>query len=78
MSHIRESKKEEEKTIEAIDKNPKYFYWYTKLKALIKASIEPLKKMNASENLVTDNAERCKILGEQYVPAYSASQTTLT
>ena len=60
ISHIRENKKEEERAIEAIDENPKYFYRYAQVKALIKASIGPLKKMDGSEDLVTNNAEMVK------------------
>ena len=41
MSHIRGNKKKEEKAIETIDENPKYFFQYAQLKALIKASIGP-------------------------------------
>ena len=63
--------KQEEKAIEAIDENQKYFYWYAKLKALIIASIAPLKKMDASEDLLADNTEMCEILWEQYVSSHS-------
>ena len=70
-SNIRENKEEEKKAIEAINENHKYFYRYAKSKAQIKTSIGPLKKTDASEDLVTDNAEKCDKLGEQCVSAYS-------
>ena len=71
MSHIRDNKKEEENAIEAKDENPKYFYRYAKLKALIKALLGPQKKMDGSEDLVKNNAEMYEMLGEQYVSVYS-------
>jgi len=71
MSYIRENKNKEEKATEAIDEIPKCCYRYAKLKVKIKASIGILKKMDGSEDLVTDNPEMCEKLGEQFVSPYS-------
>ena len=59
ISYMHENMEEEEKAIEAISENPKYFYRCTKSKAQIKSSIGLVKISDGSEVLVTDNAEMC-------------------
>ncbi|KAK3896124.1 hypothetical protein Pcinc_000192 [Petrolisthes cinctipes] len=67
-SHEREKNYAELRVVEAIQRNPKFFYKYVREKAKIKSTIGPLK---VNEELVGDTGRVCEILRAQYDSVFS-------
>ena len=59
----------EEKAIEAIKSNSKYFFSYVKAKSKVKTGIGPL--YNADKKLTKNSKEMAEILSQQYVKVFS-------
>ena len=59
----------EERAVEAIRSNPKYFFSYVKTKTKVKTSVGPL--YNPKGVLTNSNREMAEILSEQYVKVFS-------
>ena len=59
----------EEKAVEAIKTNPKYFYTYTKKRSKCTSKIGPLLK--DKDQLTDDNKEMAELLSKQYSSVFS-------
>ena len=59
----------EDKAIEAIKTNPKFFFTYAKKKSKVKTKIGPL--LNSNNELVGNSKEMAEILSEQYKKVFS-------
>jgi hypothetical protein len=59
----------ENKAVEAIKTNPKFFYTYAKKKSKVKSKIGPL--LNSANKLVGNSKEMAEILSEQYTKVFS-------
>ena len=59
----------ENKAVEAIKTNPKFFYTYAKKKSKVKCKIGPL--LNSANKLVGNSKEMAEILSEQYKKVFS-------
>ncbi|KAK4324726.1 hypothetical protein Pmani_004649 [Petrolisthes manimaculis] len=70
-SHEAERIKEEEKAVEAISHNPKYFYHYTKMKSNVRSKIGLLKH---NGTLVSDPQQMTEAFNMQYVSAFSVRE----
>ena len=68
ISHTNEAQAEETRVIQAVKKNPKYFYSYAKKKSVTKYAIGPLQ---AEGRLVTDTKVMSELLREQYESVFS-------
>lgn len=68
-SHMEELKREENKAIDAIKLNSKFFFKYADKKKTMRAGIGPLKK---DGQLVSDPAEMSELLREHYETVFSA------
>ena len=67
------SKFQEEKAIQAIKRNPKYFFSYVKKFSKTKPSVGPL--LNKENKFVIDSKEMANILKEQYSSVFSQPLT---
>jgi hypothetical protein len=74
-SYARSHRAQEQKAIEAIKKNPKYFFTYVKKFSKVKPSIGPL--LNKLNHYAVDNNEMAKILSEQYSSVFSTPRHPL-
>ena len=74
-SYARSNTAQEQKAIEAIKKNPKYFFTYVKKFSKVKPSIGPL--LNKLNHYAVDNNEMAKILSEQYSSVFSTPRHPL-
>ena len=66
----------ENKAIDAIKKNSKYFFSYAKKKSKIKSKIGPL--LNDNGKLTQRSKEMAEILSDQYVKVFSKPRTVIT
>ncbi len=64
----KEKKYAESRAVEAIKRNPRFFYKYVREKAKIRSSIGPLK---LNEELVRNTGRICEILRAQYDSVFS-------
>ena len=64
---------DEQKAVEAIKNNSKYFYSYARDKYRVQSQVGPL--LNAEGNYVTDPSEMASILSAQYKGAFSNPAT---
>jgi len=69
QSYKKEEQLNEQKAVDAIKTNPKYFYSYTKRHSKVKTKVGPL--VNKDKKLVTNNKEMADILQNQYKSAFS-------
>ena len=60
---------QENKAIQAIKRNPKYFFTYVKKFSKTKPSVGPL--LNADKQFVVDNKDMADILSNQYSSVFS-------
>ncbi|KAK4313514.1 hypothetical protein Pmani_015149 [Petrolisthes manimaculis] len=67
-SHEREKNYAEQRAVEAIKRNPKFFYKYVREKAKVRSTIGPLK---VDDYLVGDTGRVCEILRSQYDSVFS-------
>ena len=65
----------EKKAIEAIKKNPKFFFSYAKSMSKFKSSIGPL--LNQQSKLTSDNKEMSNILAEQFSKVFSTPMVNI-
>ena len=66
---------QEQKAIDAIKKNPKYFFTYVKKFSKVKSSIGPL--LNEANQYAVENAEMADILSKQYASVFSIPREPL-
>ena len=76
ISHKKEAEDEENKAIETIKSNTKYFFSYAKKKQKIKNQIGPFTSENGS--LITDSFEMAEKLRQQYEKSFSTPEKTMT
>ena len=69
QSYKNEEQLNEQKAVNAIKSNPKYFYSYTKQHSKVKTKVGPL--LNKDKVLVTNNKEMANVLQKQYQSAFS-------
>jgi hypothetical protein len=67
-SHRMEEQAAEERVVEVIRENPKYFFKYAQSKAKIKTPVGPLKD---NDVLVGDDQGMCELLGSQFESVFS-------
>ena len=65
----------ETKAVNAIKKNPKYFFSYARKFSSVKISIGPF--VDAANKLVTDSLRMAEMLSEQYKSVYSTPKESL-
>ena len=71
-SYRRSTSAQEQKAVESIKQNPKYFFTYVKKFCKTKPSIGPL--LNKHKQFAVDNQEMANILREQYSSVFSTPQ----
>ena len=69
-SHAAQERHDESQAVDAIKKNPKFFYSFAKKRNKIRYPIGPLEDMNG--NLSSDPADMSNILSDQYKNAFSS------
>ena len=75
LSHLEERQREEQRAVECIRENPKYFYTYARSKSALRVKIGPLKKNGV---LYGDPKDIAEILSDQYQSAFSSPATNLS
>ena len=73
-SHAAQERHDESQAVDAIKKNPKFFYSFAKKRNKIRYPIGPLEDTNG--NLSSDPADMANILSEQYRSAFSSPAPT--
>ena len=73
-SYKREEESNELKAVDAIKKNPKYFFSYSAKHSKVKSKIGPL--LNNSKELITDKKKMADMLQEQYKSVFSTPLET--
>ena len=73
-SHAAQERHDESKAVDAIKKNPKFFYSYAKKRSKIRYPIGPLEDTNG--NLCSNPIDMANILSNQYKNAFSVPATT--
>ena len=74
-SYSRSLTAQEQKAVESIKKNPKYFFTYVKKFSKVKQAVGPL--LNAAKQYVTDSKEMAEILIKQYSSVFSVPRESL-
>lgn len=69
QSHIQQTKLEEERAVENIKQNPKFFFAYAKRFSKIRVGIGPL--LDATNSLITCPRKMAEVLSEQYRSVFS-------
>ena len=61
--------REEEKAVDTIKDNPRFFYTYVKKRSKTASSVAPLRRVDGS--LTTESAEKAQLLQNQYTRVFS-------
>ncbi len=72
-SYTRYNDHQEKKAVEAIKRNPKYFFSYVKKFSKVRTAIGPL--LNKAGKYISDNKEMADTLGAQYQSVFSTPRT---